>query len=216
VCLFFSLLICLVVRIETRTDTRILTDLRTNYKDILIKFILFVRWHNWFHDLILIGLYVLAVWMVLATSRLDLQAMEDENFINGLELKLWSSSWLLLGSNFVYSGGQRRPLVGTERLENVQELLGELHKFSLRRWLVRRRCKTGSWWTWSYLRCARRWWAPKGGLTRTAVRGGSGGSGGSHLHGGYRICHLRSLVIAQCDDRQWTWTIRWRVGHWLG
>jgi len=40
VCPFFSLLICLAIRTELRTEARILTNPRANYKDILVKFIL--------------------------------------------------------------------------------------------------------------------------------------------------------------------------------
>jgi hypothetical protein len=40
--------------------------------------------------------------------------------------------------------------------------------------------------------------------------------GESHLHGGYRIFHLHSLLIVQYNDRRLTWAIRGCVARWQG
>jgi len=78
--------------------------------------------------------------MALAPSSLDLHATEDEHFIDGLERKLRSSSWRFLGFTFVYSGGRGwRLLLGTERPENVKELLDMLSSYNLWLWLVCRK-----------------------------------------------------------------------------
>jgi hypothetical protein len=78
--------------------------------------------------------------MVLAPSSLELHTTEDEHFIDGLELKLRSSSWRFLGFAFVCSGGRRwRLLLGTERPENIKELLDMLSSHNLWLWLVRQK-----------------------------------------------------------------------------
>jgi hypothetical protein len=145
------------------------------------------------------------------SACLDLGGVKDVHFINSLKLQPRSSGFRLPRFTRRLRRRGRGPLLRIDRLESVHKLLRELHG-NLWRWF-RRTSVAGSCRTWSCCSCLcyeRGWWAPRGRLTRKVVRGRSGGS---YLYGGYRICHLRSLLIGQCDDGRSTWTIRWSVEH---
>jgi len=102
------------------------------------------------------------------------------HFINSLEL--WPGS-----PGFGFSRFTRRlrrgrwPLLGTERLQNIQELLGVLSNHNMCWWLVCRKSKTGTWWTGLGWGCL---WSILGGYIRIgAVRGMTRGY--LYIHDGF-------------------------------